>query len=230
MTPGTPDRGAHPGDAELLGPAALPRLREASADLAWLLGRGYAETAALALVGDRFQLPARARTAVLRGTCTAEHARSRRERRVSIPRRQVVVDGFNVLVTVESALAGAPLVRGTDGLLRDLAGVHGAWRSMAWTERALDRLAEVLAPAAAVRWLLDRPVAHSGRLASRLRDRGFDAETVWDVDATLAATCAEGTWVGATADGPLLGRLPAAVDLVGPVVVRIPDAWIVDLG
>ncbi len=230
MPPATPGRGAHPRDADLFGTAAVPRLREAAADLAWLLGRGYAETATLALVGDRFQLPLRARVAVLRGACPPEQGRLRRERRVAVAGRRVVVDGFNVLVTVESALAGAPLVRGRDGLLRDLASVHGAWRSVAWTGRALDLLAAVLAPAAAVRWLLDRPVAHSGHLAARLREMGFEADTPDDADAALADLCADGTWAGATADGPLLDRLPAAVDLTGPAVARVSGAWIVDLG
>ena len=33
----------------------------------------------------------------------------------------------------------------------------------------------------------------------------------------------------ATADGPLLDRCPASVDLVGAVVADLPEAWVVEL-
>ena len=68
-------RGPHPRDAELFAEAALPRLREAVAHYSWLLGRGYAEVAALALVGDHFQLTVRQRQAVQRASCGGEKDR-----------------------------------------------------------------------------------------------------------------------------------------------------------
>lgn len=221
-------RGPHPQDAELFAPPELPRLRQAVADLSWLLGRGYAIDAALTLVGDHFQLQRRQRRVVARAACAPNAAAGRLGRRVSPAGRFVVVDGFNVVVTVEAALSGGLIYRCADGSLRDLASVHGTWRTVAETDRALDLLSDALQGAERVRWLLDRPVSNSGRLAERLRARGWTAELRDDVDAEIVRLARAG-WAVATADAPLLDRLWAIVDLVGPVVERLPQAWVIDL-
>jgi hypothetical protein len=60
-------RGPHPDDAALFGrPDIQHTLRLAAGDLAWLLGRHYAPTAALTLVGNRYQLHERQRQALAR--------------------------------------------------------------------------------------------------------------------------------------------------------------------
>ena len=70
-------RGPDPRDRDAFAPAAWPRLREAVADLSWLLTRGYAEASSLKLVGDRLALTERQRMAVRRCAC-ADAARARR--------------------------------------------------------------------------------------------------------------------------------------------------------
>lgn len=221
-------RGPHPEDRRLFAPEAWPALRTATADLGWLRGRGYALDAALKLVGDRFQLHRRQRMAVARAACAPAQAAARRTARADIAGARVVVDGFNVLVSVEAALSGGVLLRGADGLFRDLASVHGTYRAVDETTRALDRLSQVLAPASEVVWILDRPVSNSGRVAALARDRGWQARLEDAADGALAEAAAVGARV-ATADGPLLDRCPASVDLVGAVVADLPDAWVVDL-
>ena len=47
-------RGQHPADEKLFSKEALSGLRQAVADYSLLLTKGYAETSALKLVGDRF--------------------------------------------------------------------------------------------------------------------------------------------------------------------------------
>ena len=216
-------RGPHPKDSRLFAAAHVPALRQAVEELSWLLTRGYASEAAMKLVGDRYQLHKRQRAAVWRASCTDPSLERRVATRGAGP--EIVVDGFNVLVTVEAALSGAVLLRGRDGLIRDLASVHGTWRRVAETERALDLLVAALGDAAA-RWVIDRPVSNSGRLAGMLRERGQAAEVVDAADPVLAAS---GLSV-ATADGPLLDRSVGGVDLVGPIVDQLDDAWLIDLG
>src|SRR4051812_28945858 len=103
-------RGPDPRDSLDFDSRAWPALRAAVADLSWLLGRGYAPTSSLKLVGDRWSLTARQRSAVLRGSCS-DAARDRRRRHQvdaeALRDRTLVVDGFNVLTTVEAALGGA---------------------------------------------------------------------------------------------------------------------------
>jgi hypothetical protein len=218
-------RGPHPDDARLFAPAGLDRLREATADLGWLLERGYSDKAALALVGDRFQLHRRQRMAALRCACPPSLAARRRAGRVGPEDRDVVVDGFNVLVTTEAALSGAVLLRGLDGLVRDLCGVHGSYRKVTETARAIELLVARLEGARSVTWYLDRPVSNSGRIAALLRHAGQQVELSDTVDGDLIASALP----VATADGPVLDRATAGVDLTGALVAELERPWLVDL-
>src|SRR5262245_44400080 len=90
-------RGAHPRDPELFAAGNLPALREAAADYAWLLTRGYAVDSALTLVGNRHALTARQRTAVSRVTCSDAAAARRLARKLAPEDAQgkhLGVDGF----------------------------------------------------------------------------------------------------------------------------------------
>lgn len=229
-------RGPAPGDRDRFAAAALPALRAACRDLAWLLGRGYAETASLQLVGDRFRLDQRQRQAVRRATCTDEQRTGRRARALNpglLRDATLWLDGFNVLTTVETAMSGGAVLGCLDGNLRDLASVHGTWRRVDETLAAaalLGTLLEDLGVAAAV-WLLDAPVGNSGRLAALLRrladERAFGwrVELVADPDRVLAAT----TEPVATADSAILDARVRWFELARHAVARVPDAWIVDL-
>lgn len=227
-------RRPHPDDDALFAPARLASLRAAVDDLAWLRGRGYADTASLALVGDRYQLPARARLAIGRAAASPAAAAGRRARQVAVAalrERTLVVDGFNVLVTCESALGGGVVLIGRDGAWRDLAAVHGGYREVDETSRALAALATVLAAAAPARviWYLDRPVSASGALAARLRaiDPAWTVELVNSADPELVRDPAA---VVASSDAWVLDRAGAWVDLPAAVTGALAAApWLVDL-
>jgi hypothetical protein len=230
-------RGPHPDDARLFAADALPHLRNAVADLAWLLGRGYAEPSALKIVGDRYNLTLRQRTAVMRCTCTDDAAARRSASRAlaeSLRGETMLLDGYNVLTTVEAALAGGVVLRGRDGALRDAASMHGTWRKVEETRRAIELIGEVASDdlrLTRLHWFLDSPVSNSGRLKALLQavasQRGWD----WDVqlapdpDPVLAG--AEG--IVATADSGILDRCRTWYPLAGEVVMRrVPSAWLID--
>lgn len=229
-------RGPAPEDVERFAPARRAALRTAVQELSWLLTRGYAERSALALVGNRHELPARARTAVSRCAASETAAAARRARRVEpaeLAGATVHVDGFNAIITGESVWSGGVVLRGLDGAHRDLASVHGTYARVEETGEVLDALADVLAPAAEVVWYLDRPVSNSGRLAGMLRACGqqrglrWEVELVWDPDRVLVGSDA----VVATADARILDGGVRWVDLPGALVPRAAGrAWVVDLG
>lgn len=211
-------------------------LREAAAHLAWLLDRGYAEPSSLKLVGDRFALRERQRTALRRSVAGASQANLRRGKRLEpsqLRDRDVVIDAFNVVIIVESALAGGLLLRGLDGALRDLASVHGNYRRMDATFRALDLIAAVLRSTrpASVQWLIDRPVSNSGRLRGWILERApaelrWSAELPDDADPLLRRSEA----VVASGDAWVLDGCQAWVDLPSAVVkAHVPRAWVLDL-
>jgi hypothetical protein len=214
VTPTQRHRGKHPSDGELFAAGPLETLREAAADLSWLLDRGYQERSALKLVGDRHQLRGRQREALSRSVAGPEAVSARRERAIdpaAAAGESLVVDALNCLITVEAALAGGMVLVGLDGAWRDLASVHGTWRRVAETDQAIDLIGAAIAAAglAAVRWLVDRPVSNSGRLAARLRERA--AERGW-------------SWEVATATSP--DR--EIIDAAGSAIAASSDSWILD--
>lgn len=210
-------------------------MRAATADLSWLLTRGYGATSSIKLVGDRHRLDERQRMAALRCACSDADAERRRVgEAMDLAGGVLRVDTYNVLTTVESALAGAVVLRARDGCYRDIASMHGTFRSTDETPQALHLLClhvAALRPATSY-WLLDRPVSNSGRLAQRMRaifhDLGleWEVELVNDPDAELRTS----NDVVATADSGILDRGPRWYNLARAVVEgHVPDAWIVDL-
>ena len=162
-------RGPHPEDAKWFSDEAVPILRRAVEDYSWLLSHGYSEPASLKLVGDRFLLTARQRVAVMRCSCSV-FAHGMRHAAEVLPHeaaaRPLVIDGYNVLTTVEAALAGGVLLIARDGCMRDMASMHGSWRKVAETAPAIELIGQTLEAEKIrqVKWLLDSPVSNSGRL------------------------------------------------------------------
>jgi hypothetical protein len=226
-------RGPGPQDPEWFGPAARPTLAAAAADLSWLLSRGYAAPSSLKLVGDRYQLVERQRIAVQRSACSDEALASRAARRVdhrALAGRALRIDGFNLVLTLESALGGGVLLGGRDGCFRDLASVHGTCRRVAETRPALELASRLLAEfgAGACTWLLDAPVSNSGRLAEMIRatDANWSAEVVPNPDAVLSRP---GELV-VSADSLVLDRCGEWANLARAIVeAGVPGAFVADL-
>lgn len=212
-------------------------LRRAVAELSWLLTRGYSMKAALKLVGDHHALTDRQRLAVSRASCSDQSKARRAETKVpleSINGEDLIIDGFNLIITVEAALSGGLVINCRDGCQRDLSSVHGSYRSVSETERAIELIGESLAtlePKSVV-WLLDRPISNSGRLAKRIRDvaleRGWDwtVETVFSPDTEIVSSGK----IVVSSDGPLLNRMDRWVDFNRHVIDgRLAEPWLIDL-
>lgn len=230
-------RGMHPQDARLFAEAELPRLQAAVADLSWLLTRGYPPDAALKLVGDRYRLRARQRLAVARCACSDQQRADRLRRRCQgplPPGTLVVIDGFNVLTTVEAALSGGVVLAARDGCYRDLVGMHGHYRKVTETRPAVELVASALEAlgVAASRWLFDAPVSNSGRLAALVRDIGRQSQAGWEVELLKDPDRAlvQSPHVVATADSAVLDRCGRWLSLAREAIERlVPDARIIDL-
>jgi len=230
-------RGLHPRDAASFAPEARPALRAATSDLSFLLERGYAPDSSLKLVGDRHALVQRQRAAVARCACANGVAERRNHRRVSPPALRgatLVIDGFNVLTTLEVALSGGIVLLARDGVLRDIAGVHGSYRKVSETVPALGLIARLAASLAVSRclFLLDRPVSNSGRLRAVIEQEGaalgvgFEAQIVPDPDPLLRAT----PEIVASADGAVLDDCARWFNLARSCVeAYVPGAHLVDL-
>lgn len=230
-------RGAHPSDYSLFDESKLAVLRRATAELSWLLGRGYAIVAALKLVGDRYGLTSRQRLAVSRAACSDQQRDNRNARSLSIEEiegERLIVDGFNLIITVEAAMSGGLLIKARDRCVRDLSSVHGSYRSVEETERAIQLVGEVLESIKpeSVRWLLDRPVSNSGRLAQRINDVArkrawrWTVETVFNPDKLIQSSDS----IAVTSDSAILDQVALWVNLNHHLITRyLSDYWLIDL-
>jgi hypothetical protein len=230
-------RGPHPEDRKLFGTDQLAALRTAVTELSWLLTRDYSMKGALKLVGDRHALSDRQRLAISRGACSDQSQARRASSRVEIEELQgaeVIIDGFNLIITIEAALGGGILFLCRDGCVRDLSGVHGSYRSVDESEFALLLIGRSLAPLKikSVNWLLDRPISNSGRLAERIRvcaaQNGWPwtVETAFNPDREIVSA----DRVAITSDGPLLDQVNRWTNFSRHVVEkRVQAPWLVDL-
>lgn len=229
-------RGPHPNDDQLFAQAAIPALRNATDDLCWLLSREYAARSAVKIVGDRYALLARQRIAVARCACSDEARTGRGSRQIDSSQLQgseLWIDGYNVLTTVEAALAGGAVLHARDECFRDMASMHGSYRKVAETIPAIELIGRVTGESGVqrCRWLLDRPVSNSGRLKAILLDVARRAGWDWSVQLVQNPDhdLAESDQLVATADSAILDRCSRWFNLARGVVAQIPSAWIVDL-
>ena len=230
-------RGPHPEDDRLFGVEATAGLRRAAGDLCWLFSRRYAQRSALKLVGDRYDLVARQRTAVGRCVCGDAEVSDRFGRRLgpgALVGRPLWLDGYNVLTTVEAALAGGVILHARDGAYRDMASMHGSYRKVEETRPALELLGRMTASleVAECCWYLDRPVSNSGRLKGIIEEMAarcgwrWSVELVPDPDSLLAET----EQIIATADSAILDRCGPWFNLARETIDRhVPDAWVVTM-
>lgn len=230
-------RGAHPSDERLFAPGQAGVLRAAVSDLSWLLGRAYATKSALKLVGDRYSLTERQRLAVSRAACSDEQ-RDRRRTRMLHPSQlrdeALVLDGFNLLITIEAALGGGLLILCRDGCVRDLSSVHGSYRSVRETETALGLIGEALAALGprSARWLLDRPISNSGRLAQKIKELARRQDWPWTVEVIFNpdAAIVRASEIALTSDSTILDGAARWANLNAHLLERyLPPCWTIDL-
>ena len=150
-------------------------LRQAACDFRYLLNRGYPREASLTLVGNRYDLDAPARQILHRGVFAESVAETRKAKRwqlADLAGQPLAVDGHNVLITLESALQGRPLVAADDGFIRDVAQMSRAYRDSPVTRQALALLADYISRhhPGPLTILYDAPMKRSGELAQQTRE------------------------------------------------------------
>jgi hypothetical protein len=97
-------------------------LADAYRDLKYLLNRGYPKKSALKFVADHYRLPLRERYLLARCVFPDEWIIEVRRKLLEpgeLAGKTLAVDGFNVLITLESVLDGEAILC-EDGLVRDL--------------------------------------------------------------------------------------------------------------
>lgn len=231
------NRGAHPGDEELFARPRIPVLRRAVRDLSWLRSRGYGDTAAKEIVGNRYRLKCRQRNAVARSSCTDDERARRLAARLepkAVSGEWLEIDGFNVLITTEAALGGAYLFVGRDSAFRDVNPVQGTYRIVQQTRRAIEILAMTCASLEinGATWHLDRSVSNVGRVKAHLAEGASGESVQWhiDIQEDVDRVLIDARHPVVTSDSSILNASEQWLHLEALGQARyVPDANLVDL-
>lgn len=202
-------------------------LQEAAEDFRYLLNREYPRKASLQLVGNRYGLDYDQRHLLHRGVFSKADSESRRRKKIQlgeIQERDLAIDGYNVIITIEAGPSGRPLVLGDDGFIRDISGLSGAYKKTSKTEEALQLIFSALRKAKPCQtlFLFDSPISMSGELAQEARNLLKKHSLPGDA---LAVKVPERILIGfrgiiATSDTAIIDQSKKVVDLAGDIIKK----------
>ncbi|MCS7132066.1 MAG: DUF434 domain-containing protein [Hadesarchaea archaeon] len=149
-------------------------LKCAVKDLRYLLNQGYPRESAVNFVSNHYRLPLSQRHLLARCVFSDAEAAVSRAKAVDmtgVQGKTLGVDGYNVLITVESILTGKPIIMCDDGYVRDLRAIFGKYRKSSATPKALEIVIATIAEArpSEVQVMFDGQVSRSGELAAEVR-------------------------------------------------------------
>ncbi len=204
----------------------LKRIERAASDLRYLLDHGYPRDSAVNFVSNHYRFPLDQRHLLARCVFSKREAAEHRRRAVkasAVRGKRLGVDGYNVLITLETILTGKQIIRCDDGYVRDLRAIFGKYRATPATDKALSALIQTLTKARpkTVTVFFDKQVSRSGELAAEVRRRlkrtGLkgDASAVGGVDMKLRAFD-----VVASSDRAVIGRARMVWDIPAELAER----------
>lgn len=146
---------------------------EAIKDIIYLYDRNYSERTVIQAVGNRYKLNREERMILFRGI--PKHTYNLHINLLNadeIINKIIFIDGFNVLITIESYLNGIIVFQGIDGITRDIAGLHSKMSKQDIRNKAISALMksfELLKPKE-IEFILDKQVSKSGELSHALNE------------------------------------------------------------
>ena len=173
----------------------LIKIYKAAEELLYLLNRGYKIKGASTFIGNHYLLSERQRLALVRGISKSEDIIMRKSKEVTniSDVKEINIDGFNTIITLEVALSNSIIIKSMDGTIRDLAGLRGTYSIIDKTEIALKLIGEFLLEHKIQKaiFYLDKPVSNSGRLKMKILQilKNFEieieVENIDNVDSVL---------------------------------------------
>jgi hypothetical protein len=202
-------------------------LQKPGEDFRYLLNRGYPRKAALEWVGNRYQLTSDQRHLLHRGVFSDADSKSRRKRKIPIGKvrnRDLAIDGYNVIITIEAGLSDRPLILGDDGFIRDISGLSGNFKKTEKTEEAFQLILDIVKRVKPLKTLFffDSPISMSGELAQEVRSLLKKESLLGDAKAVKVP---EKILIGypgviATSDTAIIDQSKEVVDLAGDIIKK----------
>jgi len=202
------------------------RIEEAAYDLRFLLNRKYRKKNALEFVSNKYLLNKQERNLLSRSVFSRVKSAERKDKLLKIKDirgKLLILDGYNVLITVESILRQDmdSVILCDDGVIRDLKAVFGKYKFNSSTEPALIYIFNLIAKfkPLEVIFFLDSPVSLSGKLAilveSIMDEKGINGEVKLSksVDMDIKALAKGANVIVATGDSAILDKADKIVDI-----------------
>ena len=196
------------------------RMKDASIDLRFLLNRGYDKARAIRFVGNKYQLDKSERHILYRALYPEDEINATKKKLVpfeQISGKHLAIDGYNVLITLESLLSKKTIIKCDDDIIRDVSGIFGSHVISPVTYESIDLILSEIAkhPPKLLQFFFDSQVSKSGELCKIIREKmnelqlNGDAETVKQVDKTLKKLNCD---IVATSDTIIIAQASAVVD------------------
>jgi hypothetical protein len=218
---------------------SIGEICDAVIDYKYLLNRGYSVKSSIQIVTARYQLNKLQYAVLYRCIHPDSEAYSIRGKIVSVKdveEAYLLIDGYNVLITVDSGIVGEPVFIGDDMLLRD---IRKSYRKFKYDNEVHSKLIDLILKYVVklkpkhISIILDEQISYSGELASAFRDKIKnynilgDAYTTRKTDTALSG--AIGDIVVASSDIVVVRRASKIFDLARYIIEREKPESIVDI-
>lgn len=183
----TRNRGKETGDDALFGSEkTILKIREALKDMSYLLSRNYPEKASSELVGNNYKLKTRQIKVLRTSSASNLQLKNRKSKQLFISGLKdkiIYLDGFNIVILLESLLSGAYIFQGLDSCYRDLSGVHGTYKRVSQTQKSIELVSSFFKKSQAEKliWVFDKPVSNSGRIKQLISSFAEENQLNWEM-------------------------------------------------
>jgi hypothetical protein len=209
-------------------------------DLIYMLDRSYPKSPSIDLVGNRYSLNRTERLLLYRGIFDGKSSRRRGEKRVEVDTASsspLLIDGLNVLITLESYLQGLLVFLSLDGYVRDVSEYYGSYKPGKNTVHAVDLLIGCIEERSGKTAIfLDRNAAASSECTAMIEDRAkktppaLELFTISNPDRVLVERSASMHRAAvATSDTEILDQIKMAIDIPQWIIKSKPAKNVLDL-
>ncbi|MDO8871002.1 MAG: DUF434 domain-containing protein [Methanobacteriaceae archaeon] len=200
------------------------KIKNASLDLRYLLNQNYRKKVALKFVANHYLLDKNCRNCLARSVFSDSVSQSRKSKLVNledIKNSIIFLDGYNVIITVESILNNDKIVLADDGIIRDTQAVFGKYKFREITISALSLIFDCISHHRPkyMEFYLDRQVSFSGKLAQEIEammeNYDLNGRSILsnNTDYRLVQECGKSLCIMGTSDGVIIDKVEKVVDI-----------------
>ncbi len=200
------------------------KIKNASLDLRYLLNQNYRKKVALNFVANHYLLNKNYRNYLARSIFSDSVSQSRKSKLVNlddINNSVLFLDGYNIIITVESILNKEKIVLADDGVIRDTQAVFGKYEFSDCTISALSLIFDCISlhRPKYIEFYLDKQVSFSGKLAHEIdkimKNYYLNGRTILsnNVDHQLIQECNKPICIAGTSDGIIIDKVKKVVDI-----------------